>query len=108
MAQLTFPITGFELKLPVVVGPNRKALLAQLAAGQALPAPVWTDAVVDTGSNVTCVSLALVRRLRLAPTGQSGSHTVGGQVAANLFEVSLSRIRSGWTLAAAVSQSYSA
>jgi hypothetical protein len=90
VAQLIFPITTFELKLPVVIGPNRKALVAFLAAGQPLPRPVWTTGVVDTGSNVTCVSPAVLRQLGLASTAQSTSHTAAGQAVVNLFEVSLS------------------
>jgi hypothetical protein len=46
--------------------------------------------VIDTGSTVTCVTPALLQRLGLRPIGQGSSHTVAGQAAVNLFEVSLS------------------
>jgi hypothetical protein len=90
MAQLTFPVTGLELRLPVIVGLDRSTMVARLSAGQAPGPSVWTEAVLDTGSNITCISQPLVQRLGLVPAAQGGSHTVGGQVAASLYEVSLS------------------
>jgi hypothetical protein len=90
MAQLTFPIPSGELKLTVIVGHNRKALAAVLAAGQPPPSPIWTTGVVDTGTNVTSVTPLVLQQLGLFSTGQATSHTVSGQTAANLFEVSLS------------------
>ena len=53
MPQLTFPIPSGELTLTVVVGHNRKALAARIAAGLALPSPIWTKGLIDTGTNVT-------------------------------------------------------
>lgn len=90
MAQLTFPIPSGELKLTVVIGHSRNALSVLLAAGQAPPAPIWTTGVVDTGTNVTCVTPAVLQRLGLISIGQSSSQTAAGQAAVNLFEVSLS------------------
>jgi hypothetical protein len=51
---------------------------------------LWARAVIDTGTNVTCVTPGVLRRLGLTSSGQSSTHTIGGQVAVNLFEVSLS------------------
>jgi hypothetical protein len=90
MPQLTFAIPSGELKLTVVIGHNRKDLAVRLAAGQALPSPVWTTGVIDTGTNVTCVTPDVLQRLGLIPTGQGKSQTVAGEAAVNLFEVSLS------------------
>ena len=90
MPQLTFPIPSGELTLLVMVGHNRKALAAVVAAGQALPPPIWTKGVADTGTNVTCVTPAVLQQLGLASTGQGSSQTAGGLAAVNLFEVSLS------------------
>jgi hypothetical protein len=78
------------LKVPVLIGLNRKALTDLLAAGQPIPAPLWTDGVVDTGTNITCVTQEALSKLGIASTGQSSSHTAGGQKEVNLFEVSLS------------------
>ncbi|HVS39192.1 MAG TPA: aspartyl protease family protein [Gemmataceae bacterium] len=90
MPQLQFPIPSGELTLTVVVGPNRNALAAVMASGMALPPLVWTTGVVDTGTNITCVTPAVLRKLGLTSTGQGSSHTAGGLAAVNLFEVSLS------------------
>jgi hypothetical protein len=90
MAQLTFAFPSGEPKLTVVVGHGRNALSTLLAAGQPIPQPIWTGGVIDTGSNVTCVTPAALQRLGLLSIGQSSSHTVAGQVAVKLFEVSLS------------------
>jgi hypothetical protein len=78
------------LKLTVIIGHNRKDLEAVLAAGQAPPAPTWTTGVVDTATNITCVTPAVLRQLELLATGQGTTHTAAGQAAVNLFEVSLS------------------
>jgi hypothetical protein len=90
MPQLTFPIPSGELTLLVMVGHNQKALAALIAAGQPLPPPIWTKGVVDTGTNVTCVTPAVLQQLGLTSTGQGSSQTAGGLAAVNLFEVSLS------------------
>jgi hypothetical protein len=76
--------------LAVVIGHNRKHLAGRLAAGQPLQAPVWTTGVIDTGTNITCVTPAVLQQLRLASTGQRTSQTAAGQVTVNLIEVSVS------------------
>jgi hypothetical protein len=90
MAKLTFGIPKGELTLKVLVGHNYKHQKTLLAAGQPLPRPVWTTGVIDTGTNVTGVTPAVLQALGLTFTGQVASHTVTGQVIVNLFEVSLS------------------
>jgi hypothetical protein len=90
MPQLTFPIPADELRLNVVLGHNRKALKAILAAGQSIPKPLWASAVIDTGSNITCANSTVLQQLGLSLFGQSASQTVGGMRAVNLFEISLS------------------
>jgi hypothetical protein len=90
MPQLTFALSSGELKLAVIVGHSRKALAQVLATGQPPPSPLWTTGVVDTGTNVTCITPTVLQQLGLLSTGQATSHTVSGQATANLFEVSLS------------------
>jgi hypothetical protein len=88
MAQLTFLIRFGELRLTALIGHSRNNLAALVAAGK-MPLPMWTRAVVDTGTNVTCVTPGVLRRLGLTPTGQGSTHTAAGQATVNLFEVSL-------------------
>src|SRR5260370_31450691 len=90
MAQLTFGMPKGEVTLKVLVGHDFRHQRTLLAAGQPLPRPVWTLGVIDTGSNVTCVTAAVLQKLGLVFTGQVASHTAAGQVIVNLFEVSLS------------------
>jgi hypothetical protein len=90
MPQLTFPLQGDELKVAVVVGLYRQALVDQLAAGLPSPPPLWTTGVIDTGSTVTCISADIIRRLGLPPAGQNTTQTASGSVSVRLFRVSLS------------------
>ena len=90
MPGLTFPVTSGELILTVVVGHNRDALEKRVASGQPLPSPVLARAVIDTGTNVTCVSRAVLHQLGIAKTGRGKTQTASAQESANLFGVSLS------------------
>ena len=58
MPQLVFPIPSGELTLEVMVGHTQKALAPVIAAGPGAAAPLWTKGVIDTGTNVTCVTPA--------------------------------------------------
>lgn len=73
MSHLTFPLLSGELALPVVIGHSHNALVALSAAGQALPSPVWTRGVVDTGTTITCVTREVLQKLELSATGQGSS-----------------------------------
>ena len=90
MPGLTFPVTSGELILTVVVGHNRDALEKRVASGQPLPSPVLARAVIDTGTNVTCVSRAVLHQLGIAKTGRGKTQTASARESANLFGVSLS------------------
>src|SRR5262249_19019032 len=86
----TSPPESEGVGLPGVVGHTRQAIRARLGAGQPLPSPVWTTAVIDTGSNVTCVTPGVLQRLGLSVLAQGSSQTAAGVAAVNLFQVSLS------------------
>jgi hypothetical protein len=45
MAQFTFLIRSGELRLTVLIGHDHNALAALIAAGKALPPPIWADKV---------------------------------------------------------------
>jgi hypothetical protein len=51
--------------------------------------------VLDTGSDVTCVSAAVLSRFALVSAGQTTTHTAAGSSHVNLFDVSLSLLRPG-------------
>jgi hypothetical protein len=88
MPLLTFPIPAVELTLTVVLGPSRPVMQAHVASGQPVPV-VRAAAVLDTGTNVTCVARAVLRRLRLTPVRRNRSQTASRKMAVRLFRVSI-------------------
>src|SRR5262245_50646196 len=90
MPHLTFASSPDGPALQVLIGVNGRGSAALLAAGQPIPTPVWVRALLDTGTDITCVAPACLRRLGLTGIGSSSTHTVGGSFKADLFEVSLS------------------
>lgn len=95
MPQLTFPIQKNELQLSAVISLNRPAMIGLIAAGQSIPAPVWTTALIDTGSDITCVTADVLRQLGLSSIAQTSTQTARGSVLVRLFEVGLSIPPSG-------------
>jgi len=87
--QLTFPVHADGLTLTVLVGLNHQEATTLVQAGQPVPAPLWKTAVIDTGSNVTCVSGATLQQLGVSGTGQGSTQTASGALAVRLFQVSL-------------------
>lgn len=90
MSQLIFPLQQDELRLAAVISLNRPAMIGLIAAGQPLPAPIWTTALIDTGSTITCVSADVLQRLGISAVAQSRTQTVRGSVPVQLFEIGLS------------------
>src|SRR5439155_14956447 len=90
MPQLTFPITGAGLAVPVWVGLDGKTTAALHGAGQPIPPPVQARGLLDTCSDVTALASWVLRQLGVPPTTTATTHTAGGVVAVQLFEVSLS------------------
>jgi hypothetical protein len=90
MPSLTFPIQPDGLTCDALAGLDGNTTAALLAAGQPLLAPARCRAIIDTGTDVTCVAATVLRGLGLStPARRRTTHTVAGQVAANLFSVSL-------------------
>jgi hypothetical protein len=88
MPVLTFPLRSHELVLPVLLGPNQPVTAAYVTSGQPVPT-AWALGALDTGTNITCVARAVLRRLGVAATRRARTQTAGGKVAARLFRVSL-------------------
>jgi hypothetical protein len=89
MQQLTFPITSAGLVLDVLVNVEAAVLLSLRAAGQPCP-PIATKGEIDTASNVSGVSPAIVNQLGLTPVGPPTTTTgIGGPVTVQLYRVSL-------------------
>ncbi len=90
MPRETYPLNPDEGPLlPVSVGLPLADAQDRLAQGQPAPAPFQVPALVDTGSNVTCVSAHVIRLLGLRPTRAGTSQNVGGIVKVDLYTINL-------------------
>jgi hypothetical protein len=69
---------------------NGRESAALLSAGQPIPTPVGVRALLDTGTDVTCVAPRVFNQLRLTSMGSVSTQTVCSSINADLFEVSLS------------------
>jgi hypothetical protein len=90
MAQITFPILAGELRVDVRINISAPAYLAVRAAHLPTPASVVATGVIDTGSNITGVSAAILQQFSLTPVAPSQTSGIGGAVPVQLFHVSLS------------------
>jgi hypothetical protein len=88
MAQLVFPVLPDGLLVDVMVGLHGAALAAQVAAGAVTP-PVAARGEIDTGSNITAVSPAVLRALGVPLLYQRSTRTAAGLVTVDVFKVSV-------------------
>ena len=89
MSQLTYPITPDGLVVDVLVNHEAAVLIPLRASGQLCP-PIEGKGLLDTASNVSGVSPAIVSQLRLPPVGPPTTTTgIGGVVNVQLYRVSL-------------------
>jgi hypothetical protein len=89
MPKLVFSVLPDGLVVDVVVGLDGDTVAAQVAAGQPVAAPVLAIGEIDTGSNITAVSSAILRRLGVPVQHQTTTLTPAGLLAVNVFEVSV-------------------
>jgi hypothetical protein len=90
MPHLTLPVDPDGLVLNVMVGLPGKATAALLAAGQAIPRPLLLRGQIDNGSDITCIAARVVQHFGLPIIQTTTSHTTGGMIQVNLFEISFS------------------
>lgn len=90
MARLTFPVQSDGLICDVLIGLDGKATAAKAASGQPILAPVLCRGMVDTGTDVTCVAPAVLRKLALTvPVGKARTGSTTGSAPVDLFEASV-------------------
>jgi hypothetical protein len=89
MPRLTFPVTVAGRAAPVWIGLDGKTCSALIAAGRPIPPPVPGRGLLDTGSDLTAVAPWVLQRLALPAAATTVTHTPGGQVRVNLYEISL-------------------
>jgi hypothetical protein len=88
MSQLTFPITPDGLVVDVLVNHEAAVLIALRASGELCP-PIETTGLIDTASNVSGVSPAIVSQLGLPFVGSATTTGIAGTVSVQLYRVSL-------------------
>jgi len=88
MAQLTFPILPDGLQVDVMIGPHGAALAAQVASG-VVTRPVSGRGEIDTGSNITAISIAMLRALNVPVLYQRTTRTAAGLVTVDVYKVSV-------------------
>ena len=59
-------------------------------AGQAVPAPLMLQGVIDTGSDVTAVPSFVLQKLGISSAQKKKTQTASGSVSVNMVEISLS------------------
>jgi hypothetical protein len=95
MPHAPYALNPDGLPVPVLVGLNGAEMAARLQAGHPMVPPVSVLTLIDTGSNITCLPLGILQQLGLTAFQQHYTQTVGGSVAVNLYEASLSIPRPG-------------
>ena len=81
-----FDLNGMYVDVLVSCGSDRMAEM--VAKGQPIPRPLWVRGMIDTGTNVSAVSLAIINQLAI-PTGKDvRSEGIGGEFASHYYEVS--------------------
>ena len=84
MPGLVFPVLPDGLLVDVVIGLDRAATLAQFAAGQPLTVPIHARGEIDTGSNVSAVSGAILQGLGIPIQYQTTTQTASGILSVNV------------------------
>ncbi len=89
MPRLAFPVLPDGLLVDVLIGLDGATVVAQLAAGTPMTPPVWARGEIDTGSNMTAVSQAILQRLGVPIQYQTTTRTASGVLAVNVAKVSV-------------------
>jgi hypothetical protein len=89
MPQLTLPITPDGLRVDVLVNLDATVLVPLRTSGQPAPSPVAAHGLIDTGSDITVLSMALLQQLGVAVQSPVTTHGITGPVQANTYLVSL-------------------
>ncbi len=89
MPKLVFPVLSDGLLVDVLIGLDSATTVGQLAAGQPITMPLRARGEIDTGSNMTAVSTALLQRLGLPIQYQTTTQTASGSMTVNVVEVSV-------------------
>lgn len=65
-------------------------MATRIGAGQSTPVPIWTTALIDTGSNISAVTADIIQKLSISPVAHTRTRTAAGPASVRVFYVSLS------------------
>jgi hypothetical protein len=89
MARLIYPSDPNGLLVDVLVGLSGLATSTRIAAGRSITPPLPARGLIDAGTDVTAVNASLLQKLKVSASYQRTTHTISGQVSAQMFVVSL-------------------
>ena len=89
MPQLTFPIGSDGLCVDVFLNLDAAILVPLQSSGQPTPNPLPARGLIDTGSDLTVVSLPLLQQLGAAIQPPVTTHGLSGPVRADTYLISL-------------------
>ena len=89
MPRLTIDFTAEDIRLPVLIGPDRSVIAAAIAGGGQVPKALRATALLDTGTNITAISADLIARLGLVKVDDGETQTASGVATVDLFSISL-------------------
>ncbi len=73
----------------MLVGLDGQALATLRASGQPIPAPISGRGLIDTASDITCVTSAVLNRINPTRIGSATTNTMSGSLKGRIFEVSV-------------------
>jgi hypothetical protein len=89
MPHLTLGISLDGFALTVLVGRNGKDTTDLVNSGQKVPPPLALRAIIDSGTDMTCVASRVVEQLGLIAIGGVETQTAAGLLNAKFYEVSI-------------------
>ena len=95
MPHLTFITSQDGLALNVMIGLNGADTASLVNQGKPVPTPILVRAILDSGTDATCVAPRILRNLGLTLLVQKSTLTVSGPLPVDLYEVSLSIPKAG-------------
>jgi hypothetical protein len=89
MPQMSFPFDRNGMMVDVLLSCGGDRLKQLLEQNTPIPAPVWARGMIDTGTNVSAVSLTLLRQLGIEGGKEVKSEGIGGEFVTRSYEISL-------------------
>jgi hypothetical protein len=89
MPKLIFPVLSEGLHVDVMIGVEGARSVAQIASGGPVTPPILSRAEIDTGTNITAVSAAILRKLGIPALFETTTQTAAGPLVVDIFKVSV-------------------